>query len=116
MTSKRAKYMNRYFKENEIQMVIEYMERCSTFLPIKGMKAPAARRSHFLLIRLHSQAGQSSLMLRCQKMCYFLCHLCNVKLYIGVKKNFVSFFENLTCVFFDLSTPLEIYSTVTPLE
>ena len=33
-----AKYMNGHFKENEIQMVIENMKRCSTSLPIKGMK------------------------------------------------------------------------------
>lgn len=38
MTPEMAKYMNRHFKENEIQMVIENTKRRSTSLPIKGMK------------------------------------------------------------------------------
>lgn len=99
MTSEMAKCMNRHFKENEIQMVIEYMKRCSTSLPVKGMKIPTVRRSHFLLIRLHSKVGQCSLMLRYQKMCYLLCHLWTVKLYTGEKWNFVIFSENLRCVY-----------------
>lgn len=38
MTPEMAKCMNIYFKENRIQMVIEYIKRCQTSILIKGMQ------------------------------------------------------------------------------
>lgn len=64
MTPEIAKCMNRYFENNEVQIVTEYMKRYSTSLLIKGDLI-----SH--LSDLHSKEGLHSLMLCSQKMHYF---------------------------------------------
>lgn len=75
MTPKMAKYVNRHFTENEIQMVTKYMKRYSTYL-LK--QTPIAKRSHFLS-DLQSKDGQCTLMSKCQNqtISYIICGLAN---------------------------------------